>query len=161
MNEDTQLLLRYVDREMSALEAERFAARLRESPELARQMREMQQVGVELRRWSNEVEGRADGLLEATLERVRGVGARRRQKYWLGYGVAALALVALRASATLESPTALDASAAPAAAGAAIERIELTQPSAQVFMVGSSATPVVWLADDAQDDQEPSDQDPG
>lgn len=41
---------------------------------------------------------------------------------------------------------------------AAIERVEATDRQAQVFVLGGSSTPVVWLADEDDDAEQ---QDPG
>jgi hypothetical protein len=68
---ETRLLLRYVDCEMSAAEAERFRERLTESPTLCRQLRAMLDLGELLRDWSASVESLAGELVEPTLERVR------------------------------------------------------------------------------------------
>jgi hypothetical protein len=53
------------------------------------------------------------------------------------------------------------AQAALPSSAAAIERIEAGDKQAQVFVLGGSTTPVVWLADDAPDDDASYLQDPG
>ncbi len=159
MTDETRLLLRYVDREMSALEAERFRARLAQSPELSRELDDMRRLGALLRRWSAAVEPGAHGLLEPTLERVRRGERRRSRLSWLSYGLVVLPMLSLRASASLEPPS--TPSLAHAVVGAAIERIEAAPRGARVFVVGSAATPVVWLSDDDRDDDEQSERDPG
>lgn len=159
MNEQTRLLLRYIDREMSAAEAERFRARLMRSPELSRELYQMQQVGLLLRHWSKTAEARADELLEPTLERIRRSERPRPRASWLAYGLLSLPLLLLRASASdQETPV---PNLAHVSVGAAIERIEASQRQARIFVVGSSETPVVWLSDEDREDEESSERDPG
>jgi hypothetical protein len=157
VNEQTRLLLRYIDREMSAAEAERFRARLVQSPELSRELRRMQQLGVLLRHWSETAESRADDLLQPTLERIRRSERRRPRASWLAYGLLLLPL--LRASTSNQDAPPPPPTLAHVSVGAAIERIEASQRQARVFVVGSSETPVVWLSDD--EDEGYSDRDPG
>jgi hypothetical protein len=160
VNEQTRLLLRYIDREMSAAEAERFRVRLLRSPELSRELRQMQQLGVLLRHWSSTAEARADDLLQPTLERIHRRERRRPRASWLAYGLLALPLLLLHASASDQAPAPVP-TLAHVSVGAAIERIESSTRQARVFVVGSSETPVVWLSDDDREDEGYSDRDPG
>jgi hypothetical protein len=161
VNHDTQLLLRYVDREMSPDEAEGFRARLAESAALRQELLEMQRVGTLVRRWASTAEARAAGLVEPTLARVRDAERKRSRHTTLGYAVLAVLLAALPWSRRLpELSTAERPMVVVAPTGAAIERLEAVDKQAQVFVLGASSTPVVWLADDAPD-EDASDQDPG
>ena len=162
MNEETTLLLRYVDGELSPGERAEFEARLARSPELRRQLAEMQQVGSLLRGWAQHAERRAGPLLEPTLQRVQQAELRRRGS---GLGAAALtvALLLWPVSSPDRFPSRaplLVTASADAGAAAAIERLEAPDHHAQVFVVGNSSTPVVWLMDEAE--EEPAVQeDPG
>jgi anti-sigma factor RsiW len=162
VTEESKLLLRFVDDEMSVDEAQKFRARLAESPALRQKLQEMQRVGALLRVWANGVEPRAEKLVEPTLLRVRQAERRGAFAAGLSYALAAALVVVLPWSQRApEFPTPTPASDR-AAAGAAIERIEAGDRQAQVFVVGTSSTPVVWLADDTQDDDDdPHEQDPG
>ncbi len=71
MNEDAQLLSRYVDGELSAAEAEGFRARLAADAALGRQALALQRIGALLRCWAGEAQARCGDLVEPTLERVR------------------------------------------------------------------------------------------
>jgi anti-sigma factor RsiW len=158
----TKRLLRYLDHEMSADEAAQFRCSLAASPELRRELAEMQQVGGLVRGWAATAEARAGQLLEPTLGRLRDAERRRARHTTLGYALAAALLVALpwsRHTPELAVPT-LHTQAAQAP-GAAIERIEAADQQAQVFVLGGSSTPVVWLADEAPDDDASEQQDPG
>ena len=163
MSPETQRLLRYLDREMSRDEAEHFRARLAASPALRQKLQEMRHVGTLVRRWASASEARAAELVEPTLLRVRAAERKRRQQTTLGYALAALLLVGLpwrQRAAELTAPVVgLNVAAQPA--GAAIERIEAVDKQAQVFVLGSSRTPVVWLADDVTDDETTEPQGPG
>ena len=161
MTEESKLLLRFVDQEMSVDEAQKFRARLAESPALRQKLQEMRRVGALLRVWANRVEPRAEKLVEPTLLRVRQAERRGAFAAGLSYALAAALVVVLPWSQRApEFPS--PAPAADRAVGAAIERIEAGDRQAQVFVVGTSSTPVVWLADDTQDDDDdPHEQDPG
>lgn len=157
MSSDTELLLRYLDHDMSLAEAAHFRARLAESPALRRELAEMRRVGALVRLWAEDAEGRAEPLVESTMRRLEDSSRRRGRYASLGYVLAAVMLVALPWSRGTEVHK-LEAPPAPAAA---IERVEATDQQARVF-VGSSGTPVVWLADDVQeDDADEHEQDPG
>ncbi len=156
MNADRQLLLRYVDGEMSRFEEQRFRARLAATPDLRQELAEIEHVGKLVRLWASEVEGRAGGLLEPTLSRVAKAEKRR---VWQ-FSAALAAAVALVALASWTAPerfqrapraarTALSAQVL-AADSAAIERLDPGAQEARVFVVGRRATPVVWLVDDAE-----------
>jgi anti-sigma factor RsiW len=161
VNRDMQLLHRYVDREMSPDERESFRARLAESAALRRELLEMQRVGMFVRRWASTAEARAEGLVEPTLARIRHAERKRSRHGTLGYAVLVALLAALPWS---RRPPELGRAAPPTVVveptGAAIERLEAVDKQAQVFVVGASSTPVVWLADDVPD-EDVSDQDPG
>ena len=157
----TKQLLRYLDGEMGAGEADEFRARLAESAELRHELEEMQRVGALLRDWAAEAETKGGSLLEPTLARVQAAANRRGHQTTLGYALAdALVLVLpwsrqapeLRA----EAPSAVKVAPTEPSA-AAIERVEATDRQAQVFVLGGSSTPVVWLADedDGADEQDP------
>jgi hypothetical protein len=103
------------------------------------------------------VEGGADELLQPTLERVARSESKRARQGLLGYALAAVVLVALPWARSGVEPSA-PVPTAPAQSGAAIERVEAPDRQAQVFVVGSDRTPVVWLVDEAAD---ASEQDPG
>jgi len=160
----TKLLLRYLDREMAADEAEAFRARLAESAELRRELEEMQRVGALLRGWAAEAEAKGEALLEPTLARVQAAATRRGHRTAVGYALAAALVLALPWSRHVpelraeNSVAANDVAAGPTIA--AIERVEATDRQAQVFVLGGSSTPVVWLADDAAED-DAEQQDPG
>lgn len=162
MKAQTKQLLRYLDREMTAAEADEFRARLAESPELRRELQEMQRVGALLRGWAAQAEAQGDSLLEPTLARVQAAASRRGHQTALGYALAAALVLALpwsRHVPELRANGPSQAKVAPAEpTAAAIERVEATDRQAQVFVLGGSSTPVVWLADEADDTDE---QDPG
>jgi anti-sigma factor RsiW len=161
VNHDTQQLLRYVDREMSPDEVESFRARLADSAALRQQLREMQRIGTLVRRWASTAEQRGAGLLEPTLARVRDAERKRSRHTTLGYAVLAVLLAALPWSRRVpELATAAAQAVVVRPTGAAIERLEAVDKQAQVFVLGASSTPVVWLADDAPDEGA-ADQDPG
>ena len=162
MNTDTKRLLCYLDGEMSGEEAEAFRVRLAESPELARKLQEMQRVGALVRGWAAAAEERGAGLVEPTLVRVQNAERKRARQTTLGYAVATALLLVLpwsRQAPELAAPIAQAEAAKPSAA--AIERIEAGDKQAQVFVLGGSTTPVVWLADDVPDDDAAETQDPG
>ena len=161
VNSQTKQLLRYLDREMTAAEAEEFRARLAESAELRRELQEMQRVGALLRGWAAEAEAKGEGLLEPTLVRVQAAASRRGHQTALGYALAAALVLALPWSRQVpelhaEAPRATKVTPAEPTV-AAIERVEATDRQAQVFVLGGSSTPVVWLADedDGADAQDP------
>jgi ferric-dicitrate binding protein FerR (iron transport regulator) len=158
----TKQLLRYLDREMTATEADAFRARLAESPELRRELQEMQRVGALLRGWAAEAEAQGESLLEPTLARVQAASSRRGRQTALGYALAAALVLALpwsRQVPELRAEAPIAAKVTPVEpSAAAIERVEATDRQAQVFVLGGSSTPVVWLADEADDTDE---HDPG
>lgn len=162
MNAEATLLQRYLDGDMSAAEAEQFRARLVESPALRRELAELKRVGAALRVWSSAAEARAGHLLEPTLRRAQQQQRKRARHSALCCVLGGLLLVALpwaRHGGSAALAPNLRSLGAPL--GAAIERVEATDQQAQVFVVGSSSTPVVWLADAAQEDDEAAEQDPG
>ena len=148
VSSDREQLLRYLDREMSVAEARRFRARLGGSPALRRELSEMRRVGALLRIWAEEAEIHAEPLLEPTLQRVEATVRRRARYASFGYVLAAVMLLALPWSRSREAKP-LEPLPSPAAA---IERVEAADQQARVF-VGSSGTPVVWLADDVQEEE--------
>jgi anti-sigma factor RsiW len=160
VNRDTKLLLRYLDGEMLPGEAHGFRARLAESPALRQRLQQMQRVGALVRIWAGSAEERAGDLVVATLKRVQQAERRRARNTTLGYVLAAALIIGLpwarRAPELAAAPSEL---AKPA--GAAIERIEAGDKQARVFVVGSSSTPVVWLADEAQEDDATGEPGPG
>lgn len=160
MNEET-LLLRYLDGELSPDEVVAFRMQLARSPELRRQLAELEQVGSLVRAWAAQAGRRAGPLLEPTLQRIELAEQKRRRYAGRAVAVAALLLLLLPASArdpfVSRAPSAVTTSVR-AEPAAAIERLEAPDRHAQVFVVGSSGTPVVWLVDEAED---ASDQDPG
>jgi len=163
VTEDSQQLLLYADGEMSADEAQRFRARLAESPALRQKLQEMRRVGRLLRVWSSGAERRAEDLLEPTLLRVHQAQRRSSRAATFSYALAAVLAVVLPWSQRAPEPLAPATASAPSLpAAAAIERIDAGDTQAQVFMVGNSSTPVIWLADDTQDDDDsPPEQGPG
>jgi hypothetical protein len=158
---ETELLQRYFDREMSAAEAERFRARLAHSPELRQGLRELQQVGALLRVWSGTAEARGADLLEPTLQRIRTAERLRSSYPVLACGVAFALLLVLRGSSAALPLVAKHLEPLHFASSAAIERVEASDQQAQVFVVGAAATPVVWLLDDALEEDGSPEQDPG
>jgi anti-sigma factor RsiW len=160
VNAESQQLSRYLDGDLTPAEAAAFERRLADSGELRRELAELRRVGSELRQWSRSVEPRAQDLLAPTLVRVEQAEQRRSLHARVGYVAAALALVTLpwaglnRELAPSGAPSLLPA-------GAAIERVEASDRHARVFVVGSSSTPVLWLADDAPEDGVSAEQDPG
>lgn len=162
MNADTKRLHCYLDGEMSRDEAEAFRARLVENPALCEQLQEMQRVGALVRGWAAVAGARGAELVEPTLNRVQNAERKRARQTTLGYAVATVLLLALpwsRQAPELAAPAAPAQAAKPSAA--AIERVEAGDKQAQVFVLGGSTTPVVWLADDAPDDDAQEQQDPG
>ncbi len=159
---ETKRLLRYLDRELPRDEAEQFRARLAESPELRKKLEEMRRVGALVRRWARGAEARAGELVEPTLSRVREAEHKRRRQATIGCALAAVLVVLLPWSRRAPEPT---GSVVPPAvtlpAGAAIERVEAVDQQALVFVLSSSSTPVVWLADDEVDDEAAPQQGPG
>jgi anti-sigma factor RsiW len=150
---DGQLLQRYLDGELSSAEVSAFRERLAASPELQRELTELQLLGGLLRRWADDAGSRAGSLLEPTLERVEVAEQRRGRHASLGMAVAAVLLLLLPTSGqvgfTPRSRPVSEALLAPEAPPpAAIERLEAADRHARVFAVGSASTPVVWLADD-------------
>lgn len=153
MTPDGQLLQRYLDGELSSAEVGAFRERLSASPELQRELTELQLLGGLLRGWADDAGSRADSLLEPTLERVEAAEQRRGRHASLGMAVAGVLLLLLPASGqgpftTRAVPAAAARLASDAPAPAAIERLEAADQHARVFVVGSASTPVVWLADD-------------
>lgn len=71
MNREAELLLRYLDDDLSPLERRDFCVRLASSAGLRRQLRDLQRVGEMVRIWSRNAEERAADLVAPTLERVR------------------------------------------------------------------------------------------
>ena len=162
VNAETKRLLCYLDGEMAGAEAEEFRARLAESPALREQLREMQRVGTLVRSWAAAAEVRGAELLEPTLARVQNAERKRARQTTVGYAIATAFLLMLpwsRQAPELAAPVVQTQLAKPSAA--AIERIEAGDKQAQVFVLGGSTTPVVWLADDAPDDDAAYLQDPG
>lgn len=162
MNAETKRLQCFLDGEMSSDEAEVFRARLAENPALAAELQEMQRVGALVRSWAADAEMRGEELLEPTLARVQNAERKRARHTTLGYAVATALLLALpwsRQAPELAAPHVQTESAKPSAA--AIERVEAGNKQAQVFVLGGSTTPVVWLADDAPEDDVRDHQDPG
>lgn len=158
MTDDSEQLQRYLDGELSPEQVCAFQERLSASPELQRDLTEMQLIGGLLRRWADDAEHRAGALVEPTLQRIETVEQRRSRHASLGMAVAASLLLLLPASGRDGWPSRVapvSASSAPCAAppAAAIERLEAVGQHAQVFIVGSASTPVVWLADDAAEDE--------
>lgn len=158
MTSDSELLLRYLDGEMSPLEARRFRARLVETPELCERLAEMERVGNLLRFWAGHTANRAPDLLEPTLSRVAAV-EKRSLRFFSGALGLSLLLIALapRSSAPEALPTQVLSSGSAhlgtqALGNAAIERLDSGAQQATVFVLGKSATPVVWLSDDIDTD---------
>lgn len=162
MNPRTKRLLRYLDREMSADEAAEFEQLLNQRSELREELAEMRRVGAFVRSWAAAAETRGGGLVESTLLRVKDAERRRSRQAALGYALAAALLIVLPWSRhTSELPSSTRPTQLVALPGAAIERLEPADTRAQVFVVGSSSTPVVWLADDVPDDDSSEHEGPG
>jgi anti-sigma factor RsiW len=162
VNPQTKRLLCYLDGEMSAEEAEAFQKTLEESPELGRELAQMQRIGAFVRGWAAVAEARGGELLEPTLARVKDAERKRSHQATAGYVLAAALLILLpwsRHAPELALPVQHSEVSTPP--GAAIERLDAADTRAQVFVVGSSSTPVVWLADDAPDDDSSEQQGPG
>jgi hypothetical protein len=122
----------------------------------------MQTVGALVRAWADRAEGRAGSLLEPTLERVQQAEQRRGRHASLGLALAAALAFALPWAQEARPPLQAGLMARPLIAdSAAIERLEAGDTQARVFVVGRSGTPVVWLADDALEDDGAAEQDPG
>jgi anti-sigma factor RsiW len=157
LNDDSEQLQRYLDGELSPEQARAFQERLSASPELQRDLTEMQLIGGLLRRWAEDAEHRAGPLVEPTLLRIETVEQRRSRHASLGMAVAASLLLLLPASGGDGWPSRiapLSVGSPPGgAAPAAIQRLEVAGQHAQVFIVGSASTPVIWLADDAAEDE--------
>jgi anti-sigma factor RsiW len=163
VNAETELLLRYLDGELSPAEAQRFRARLANRPQLRRELRDMQRVGGLVRGWSKTAEARGGGLVEPTLRRIRAAERFRSASATLACGLALGLLLVLRGSspALPAAPHVEHLEVSHFLAGAAIERVEASHQQAQVFVVGRTSTPVVWLEDDAQEEDGSPEQDPG
>lgn len=161
VNPQTKRLLRYLDREMSAEEAEDFEHSLAESPQLRGELAELRRVGAFVRSWAASVEARGDELLEPTLVRIKDAERKRSRQATLGYALAAALLVAMPWSRRAPEPMHGNWHGEVTSPGAAIERLDAADTRAQVFLVGSSSTPVVWLVDDAPDDDSSEQQGPG
>jgi anti-sigma factor RsiW len=157
---ESETLSRYLDGDLTPAESATFEAHLAESPALRRELRELRVLGETLRRWSRTVESRADDLPQLTLQRVRRDEQRRSLHARIGGVAATLALLTLPWA---RFDSSLSPSGVPSLlpAGAAIERVEAVDRHAQVFVVGSASTPVLWLADDAPEEAAPAEQDPG
>lgn len=153
MTEDSEQLQRYLDGELTSEQARAFQERLALSPELQRDLTEMQLIGGLLRRWADDAEHRAGPLVEPTLLRIETAEQQRSRHASLGMAVAALLLLLLPASGSHSWPSRVVPVGIDSLPGllppAAIERLEAGDQRAQVFIVGSASTPVVWLADDA------------
>jgi anti-sigma factor RsiW len=163
LSDDSVLLQRYLDGDLSAPEVEALRARLAQSPELARQLGEFRRVGSLIRLWADQTEARGRGLVEPTLRRVHAAEQKRTRHATLGFALAAALVVVLPfASQAHFVPRAVQLAAPRLVPGAAIERIDAADKHAQVFVVGAASTPVVWLADEAGDDGDTTPlQDPG
>jgi anti-sigma factor RsiW len=158
----SKLLLRYIDGDLSPAESAEFQALLAQDPELERELVEMQTVGGLVRAWAERAESRAGSLLVPTLERVQRAEQRRARHASLGLSLAAILAFVLPWAQQSPAPLRAGPMERPLVAeAAAIERLEAGDTQARVFVVGSSGTPVVWLADDALDDDAASEQDPG
>jgi anti-sigma factor RsiW len=166
VTEDGELLQRYLDGELTPAEASAFRERLAASPELQRELTELQLIGGLLRRWADDATTHAGSLLEPTLQRVEVAQQRRGRHASLGMALAAVLLLLLPSPGQglwimRAMPAGATAVALEALPPAAIERLEANaEQHAQVFVVGSASTPVVWLADDLGDGQVEQ-QDPG
>jgi anti-sigma factor RsiW len=163
VNDEAEHLSRYLDGDLSPREAELFRARLAESPELARQLQQLQRVGALLRLWADGAGRGADHLLEPTLRRIQDVDRRRARHGSLGLALAAVLALALPwSSAARHDPSLSGFSQALPERAAAIERLETGGKQARVFVLGKGSTPVVWLADEVEsEDQATAEQDPG
>jgi hypothetical protein len=157
---DSQQLSRYLDGDMSPPEVALFEGRLRGSARLRRELEELRRVGAAIRRWSREAEDRAGALVEPTIRRAVEVERRRSRLSAAGYVAAALSLATLP-WAGLDSARATRELPARFPSGAAIERVDASDRNVQVFVVGSSSTPVLWLVDDAPDELGEAEQEPG
>jgi hypothetical protein len=104
-----------------------------------------------LRGWAEDQGLRAAEHVEPTLERVNEhEQGRARRSAAAGYALVAAAVLIpwSQQGAVAHQPAAQPVPPS----GAAIERLEAGDKQAQVFVVGASSTPVVWLADDGQDE---------
>lgn len=157
MTEDSEQLQRYLDGELTPEQERAFQQRLSGSPELQRDLTEMQLVGGLLRRWADDAERRTGSLVESTLLRIEAAEQKRSRHASLGMAVAVLLLLLLPASGRDSWPSRVAPIAATElprlAPPAAIELLEAGEQHAQVFVVGSASTPVVWLADDAAEEE--------
>jgi anti-sigma factor RsiW len=157
VTEDSEQLQRYLDDELSPEQTRAFQERLAASPELQRDLTEMQLVGGLLRRWADDAERRAGSLVEPTLLRIEAAEQKRSRHASLGMAVAAVLLLLLPASGRDGWPSRVVPSAVnelpQLAPPAAIELLDAGEQHAQLFVVGSASTPVVWLADDAAEEE--------
>jgi anti-sigma factor RsiW len=164
VTEDSELLQCYLDGELSPEQARVFRARLASSPELQRELTELQLVGGLVRRWAEDTGERAASLVQPTLSRVEDAAALRTRHASLGMAVAAVLLLVLPSSGHdalwLRSSGAAMSAQPELAPPVAIERLEAGEGHAQVFLVGQASTPVVWLADEGVDEPT-AEQDPG
>jgi anti-sigma factor RsiW len=158
VTEDSEQLQRYLDGELTLEQRRAFQQRLSASPELQRDLTELQLVGGLLRRWADDAERRTGSLVEPTLLRIEAAEQKRSRHASLGMAVAALLLLLLPASGrdswpSRVAPISVTELPQHAPAAAAIELLEAGEQHAQVFTVGSASTPVVWLADDAAEEE--------
>jgi anti-sigma factor RsiW len=164
VTEDSELLQRYLDGDLSPEQGRAFHERIASSPELQRELTELQLVGSLVRGWAQETGERAASLVQPTLSRVEEASAQRTRHASLGMAVAAVLLLVLPSSGQealwLRSSQTAITPRQELAPPVAIERLEAGEGHAEVFVIGQASTPVVWLADEGLD--EPSaDQDPG
>jgi anti-sigma factor RsiW len=152
VNQDQLLLQRWLDGELSPLEAERFRTRLERDAALSRELDRLVQVGSLLRSWAGQTERRAGGLVASTMVRVRREERRRSQ----AFTAACLAAVVMLSVSPWSSPElGMPEGISPRTRAAAVERVDAGATSAVVFAVGLSETPVVWLNETSADELEP------
>lgn len=165
MSDDCVLLQRYLDGDLTPLETAQLRARFAHEPELSRELGELRRVGRLLRLWAEDVQ-QGTSLVEPIFHRIQVAERQRPRHAMLGFAlaaalIAALPFASLSRIAGSQAP-ALDAFTLASGVGAAIERIEPGDTHAQVFVVGATSTPVVWLSDETGDDVDVLiDQDPG
>ena len=141
---DFELML-YTDGELDAERARRVRVARLQHLEVGNRLEGIERVGSFVRAWA------AREGVDARVERRRALRAAARRRLVGTLAVTLVALVAVAEPMTSRQDSALEVALAPSPA-VAIESVDFGSHSGTVFVVeaGGSATPVVWLADDAK-----------
>jgi hypothetical protein len=139
---DLELML-YNDGELGAERARRVRVACLCDAGVGVRLGRIERVGDFVRAWA-----KAEGV-DALAVRRKALRAIERRRAWASVAAALVALAAVAEPAASTSAPELAAAASPAVA---IETVDFGDGTGAVFVVetGSSATPVVWLSDDAR-----------